>query len=278
MAKRSASLLVFCALSVLLKADCAAQLPCRVTVRSKVIVEKNAEIVLRDLLASDSCAPVLHKAGQIQIGRAPLIGSVRVLDRQELGTLLQRALASDVSVPASMFESIPERVVVRSAGEASSCAEIIDQIFPKSTDRTSVRRFQCGAAGRLRKDAPLEVSAKLWDPALRTWDFIARCRNPEDCVPFLVRRNRSDALQISTAAQSSSFAGRGARDELLRRSLVKPGDKAFLIWEADGIRSVTPVHCLDSGGKGDRVRVRPVTGRNVLNATVIAERTLERQP
>jgi hypothetical protein len=97
-------------------------------------------------------------------------------------------------------------------------------------------------------------------------------------VPFLVRTPGSEAVRISADAKASFSALHGGRDEAPQKLLVKAGQKAVLIWEADGIRSATAVLCLDRGGKGERVRVRALKNGSVLTATVIAERTLQQQP
>lgn len=273
MAKPRAWLLLFCMVAFPLREVGVAKIPCPVIVRSSVQVQKSSELVLSDLLDPHSCADVLQKATQISIGKAPLVGSARVLDREQADALLHRLFASG-SVSASVQASVPERIVIRSADKRSSCAAIASQILGKSPEQS----FECGAEGRIPEGALVQVRAKFWDPALRSWEFVTRCQNPEDCVPFTVRSTRSGAVVLASAAGASSVAGRGDGDVLRRKLLVRAGEKALLIWEADGIRSATRVLCLNAGGKGDRVRVRPLTGGGVLNATVEAEKTLQREP
>jgi hypothetical protein len=260
---------------------------CPVTVADSVEVA-GAEFSLTDLLTPDTCAAYRREAAGIRLGGIPLVGSVRVIEGGEVRALLdQLALRLPPTGSARVPERIPERITVRRAGARASCGDIGERILgglranapdsapsgfggtwnrlqPDAGNR-SAGELDCGAAGRIPREAPLEVIRTAWDAALRIWDVSARCLHPADCVPFLVRVPGRDRGPESRGNTGNSAA---ARSPATAQPLVRPGKIVTLVWDQDGIRLVVPAVCLDRGGAGQPVRARIVNGGRVVRAIV----------
>lgn len=274
----------------LLPSPASGQAACDAEVTANVEVVEG-EFSLAELLARSTCPALLHAASRVRLGTAPLPGSVRVLEGNEVRTLLQKVAAS---VENDLCESknlrVPERVTVRRAGARANCTGIVGKIFtpldahPVTTEsrfrdlpkpgaaEASPHETDCGAAGRLPQEARFELTRKVWNPALGTWDLFARCLDPSDCVPFLVRMPSHDLPQITAAPRTvASLFFTKASVALSRRvPLVRPGETVSLLWDQDGIRLVIPAVSLDAGGPGEAVRARVARGGRVVHAIVVS--------
>jgi len=267
-----------------------AQQGCHATVKTSVEVAGD-EFSLADLLARDSCPELLRAAARVRLGSAPLVGSMRVLEADDIRTFLKK-IAGSMYRGESATIVLPERVSVRHAGARASCADIGRRILTSLDARPTVaesgppntarlhanavvpHEFECGAAGRIPQGAAVELTKTVWDPTLGSWEASVRCTHPSDCVPFLVRlRNRTTEPEIARSAQrivtSSPFAGAGL-SPARRRPLLRPGKTVTLLWDQDGIRVVVPAVCLDPGDEGQKVRARIVRGGRIVPAIVVS--------
>jgi hypothetical protein len=161
-----------------------------------------------------------------------------------------------------------------------SCA-FIAAIFPRDSRlvREHCERFA-------PRDADLKVTGKVWDPALRSWMFFIRCARPGECNPFwlpvpdfaqsvespAVPGSRKQPVPVKRWLSSVSHANTMASPA--PPPLIRPGQKATLLWEQGGIRLEATVVCLDEGGIGDRVRARMVRGKTV-HAVVVSRKLLK---
>jgi hypothetical protein len=261
-----------------------------ITIRAAVEITAN-ELTLADVLAPESCAAVVRVAGRVRLGGAPRGGSVRVIARDEIRDHFQQ-LAKDESLEAKGLRwdemTVPERITVRRKAARAPCAELGRQILaaakaPNSLksdvssqhdkENLSVGEIECG--GTVPRDSGIELLSTSWDPSRGNWEARARCRHPQDCVPFFVRWPGTDN-RAPLAASSSPRSGltqaleRGAASDGNVSPLVRPGQKAMLLWEQDGIRVVVPAVSLDRGGAGDSVRARTASGGRVLHAIVVS--------
>lgn len=262
---------------------------CRVTVAASV--EVSGEYSLADLLGGRGCPEMRRAAARVLLGSAPLAGSERVLAGSEVRTTLQKLAANLHDAGADIF--VPERITVRRAGVRASCADIARKI-----PRASPAAVECGAADRVSHDASLDFSRPAWDPALGSWQFYARCVQPADCVPFVVRlpghengRDETGAApddirgtitppmaritmtritMARLAADSSLSSGLTASGSDRTLPLVRPGQTVTLLWDQDGIRLVVPAICLDRGVPGEKVRARMGPGGAVVPAIVVS--------
>jgi hypothetical protein len=311
-------------------AQAAGQATCQATLRASVELA-GGEFSLADLLEgdADSCPELRRAAARVSLGKTPLAGSVRVLEGEAVRTLLrelteheltehellENARASSAASATRVSEriTVPERITVRRAGARASCADIVRQIpgsFAAPPPATEAgppgaakpgagaalpnhlsSETECGAADRIPQASSLEFSSPVWDATRRGWEVYARCVQPGDCVPFLVRLRRRDsrsptgpagAANPSTiarlAAASSSFSGQTSSDRLAPGAdpaRVRPGQTVTLVWEQDGIRLVVPAVALDAGAAGDKVRARIVRGGALVPAIVISAGLLQ---
>jgi hypothetical protein len=256
-------------------------------------------ISLADLLTAESCPALRRAAASVWLGNSPQPGSMRVFDSSEIRRALhQLALANplataaaDIHFPERIVPEriVPDRIVVRRAGAKASCGEIrdfvsrtlrarmpVDASLPAALELTTAqplpgRELDCGRAGRIPRDAPLELMRVFWDPALQGWEYSLRCVRPSDCVPFLVRQ--IPAASSPGAASQTASDLRFPKNQPQSASAplaVQVGQTATLFWEQDGIRAVLPVTCLDRGAVGSLVRARTKNGNRILRAEVVS--------
>ncbi len=242
---------------------------CTASVEASVELSSGA-FSLADVLAPDACPALRRAASHVPLGNAPLAGSVRVLEGDNVRSLFERI--------SSLSVEIPERITLRRSGVRASCAEIGARIFRQleahlpetelesDPDVLALQVIDCGAAGRIPLNAPLEITRSFWDRARTNWLISARCVQPTDCVPFLVR---VQGRALSSVRFSSSTDKKAVRDPL-KQPLVHSGERVSLLWDQDGIRLTVPAVCLDRGGAGDAVRARIEHGGRVVRAVVLA--------
>ena len=96
-----------------------------------------------------------------------------------------------------------------------------------------------------------------------------RCRDNHECLPFyvLVRRldrmnlNRPEVHTVPTAPAVAVSAP---------QSVVRGGDHATLILESSDSRMNLPVICLQSGVRGQTIRVASLDHRQVFDAEIVS--------
>jgi hypothetical protein len=251
---------------------------CRAAVKSAVETS-GGDVFLSDLLAADACPALARRAARVPLGKTPLAGSARVFSGEELRARLERLKRSDPKLreQALIFE-VPERVVVRAAGQRASCREIWGIVGSRLGIATGMEQsaVECGAAERVRRNVQLESTRKSWDATLASWNLVARCRRPEECVPFLVRFPDPAARNLGAAVPNPAWRWPHAVSELRpkRELAVRPGQRATLVWEEKGLRLEIPVVCLDGGAKGETVRARVGHSGRTLRAIVMDSGTL----
>ena len=246
-----------------------AQTACEIFVPERIEISKAFSLV--DLLREDGCPGLRERAASTVLGLMPSPGSIRVLEGTQVRIMLERVLRSEYPAldPNSALH-VPERVSVRRAGARWSCEDIVRDLFSDAA-----MPMDCGSNAGIPQTAALELSQKRWDASTRTWRFVVRCRNPKDCVPFVVSL-RKDAFPA--ANEKSEWNGSRSTSAVSARllptgfpgtapPLVHRGDKVNLVWEQDGIRVVAPAFCMDEGREGDDVRAR-ISG-HVIGAVVV---------
>lgn len=245
---------------------------CPAVVRSEVEIS-SAEYSLADLLGPDACPALSRAAARMRLGRSPLAGSPRVFVGEELRTQLDKIMRRDPGLRGGSVQ-VPERVIVRAAGERISCGEIWRQLAGLSSNESYA--LACGGAERVARNAGFEIVRRSWDPAQENWNVVARCRRPGDCVPFLLRVRGAAASKVGMERlKPERRAARAALDAAgPREMVVRPGQRAILLWEQNGIRLTIPVICLDGGAKGETVQARVRSGGRTLRAVVVDAETL----
>ena len=101
-----------------------------VAVKANVEVSSE-EVTLAELLAPETCPALLRQASRMKLGRAPLVGSDRVLDSGTLRALLGKAAAAAGIRPSSVANvSLPERTTLR---RADALAQPYARVRPRAT-------------------------------------------------------------------------------------------------------------------------------------------------
>ncbi len=288
----------------LLPGQARGQASCPATIPAAIALPAG-KFTLADLLTREACSELLQAAAAVPLGVAPLAASVRVLDGAQIRALLETVVGElkrgGGTVPLRAPIIVPPRITVRRAGARAACSEIGSELLaswanqhPQSSapvgtelqvDEILRGETDCTAAGRIPREAALQLTGVMWDPVLRSWEVSARCVNPAECVPFLIRSRAGDDRFPQPPPGARMFRTRyilhaAAIDDNLSSSKlsVKPGQRATLVWEQDGLRVVLRVICLDRGRVGDSVRARVEGGDRVLRAQVVAEGSLRVTP
>jgi len=225
---------------------------CRLEVPIRVEL-KGETFTLADLLPADTCPSLVHVAAQVRLGKVPREGVARVFDGADLRDRLQSVAGSHSDKLAVDASTISQRVTVTRSGIPSSCPEVVSPFMTKTQNSTALQAIDCGLLSGIPSDARFELAKKTWDPALRSWEFVARCTEPQACVPFLIRvPNQSEGGFPSSMGTTSKNA------EPL--SAIYPGKKTEVIWSQNGIRILLLGIALDSGRAGDKIRVHLKSG------------------
>lgn len=284
--------------ALVLSLQTAAQAECPATIRSAIEVPPG-KFTLADLLTAGACPALLQAAAAVALGSAPLAGSRRVLEGDQVGALMEAVAAHVGNGPgAPIAMQIPARITVRRAGSRAACADIRAELLASWERGRGLRPSQgepgigldeilsgeidCAAGGRIQREAALQLSGAVWDRALRSWEVSARCVHAGDCVPFLVRSRARDDIPRGTPIFRMKYSvpddAIGSNVAVTQPASVKPGQKASLVWEQGGFRVTLRVTCLDRGRVGESVRARVEGGARVLRAEVVGEGSLRVAP
>ncbi len=247
-----------------------AQVPCRVTAAPTVEVPP-LQLSLADVLSRETCPEMLQASAHFVLGRAPLPGSARVLERGYVEALLQQIQRREASLRnREVIVHLPERITLHRAGARTSCDEIRSQL--RFHEGASVEASSCGSAGGIPRTAPLHIDRRVWDSASNSWKVFIRCTSLADCVPFVIHVR--DLAPEATRVALSFQAADGTRNRADAATLTKSGQHATLLWDRDGIRLEIPAICLDNGRAGEVVRARLRSGR-VVRAVVLGSGSLQ---
>lgn len=104
-------------------------------------------------------------------------------------------------------------------------------------------------------------------------EFRMRCVKRSQCGVFLARVSLSPAQRREFASGKASPPIGGTRSAVT--ALARQGRPARMAWQGNGFRLSIPVMCMQSGGMGDRIRVRDRRGRSFFVARVIGPAELE---
>jgi hypothetical protein len=112
------------------------------------------------------------------------------------------------------------------------------------------------------EDPQLVVEGLRQSPGRNWLEARLRCKSANECLPFYAIVSDTSVRLTRTAAM------RKAGPSL--SPVVRRGDRAILRLEGANLLATLSVICLETGGEGDRVRVREVGGRRVYSAQVVA--------
>ncbi len=128
----------------------------------------------------------------------------------------------------------------------------------------------------------LRVAAVCWDAHMDRAAFRLECNEAGACLPFLVyggigqpafaALRTSEQTEISSAcsARPATRAGKVSQPEIV----VRPGDRATVVFRGTQIRLSQQVTCVERGAAGDIIRVRNSDGA-LIRARVVTAGRLE---
>ncbi len=92
-----------------------------------------------------------------------------------------------------------------------------------------------------------------------------QCERTDTCLPFYVIVHWGQPGDVPGAASAGRAKGRAPRPEDV---MVRSGRAAVLVFEGEHVHMTLPVLCLQSGGRGQRVRVINKENKKVYLARV----------
>ncbi len=133
-----------------------------------------------------------------------------------------------------------------------------------------------------RSERTLRVTAVCWDEPMDRAAFRLECDEAGACLPFLVYGGIGqpifDLLRSSQVTEISSTCSvqTGTRTRKVSRPeiVVRPGDRATVVFRGTQVRLSQQVTCVERGAAGDIIRVRNSEG-TLFRARVVTGGRLE---
>ena len=119
----------------------------------------------------------------------------------------------------------------------------------------------------LGQDSGLQViSMAKWSGD--TWKAELRCSDQRACLPFyvLVQAGTGGAFE---GIPGGSLARRSVARFPRRQILLRNGDRATLVFENPSVRITMPVICLESGNRGQTIRVASTDHKQFFKAEIV---------
>jgi hypothetical protein len=119
------------------------------------------------------------------------------------------------------------------------------------------------------------VSVNTWTDG--TAKVRLRCRDNRECLPFYVLLRDAQTLGVRHVYQSPVRVAtdKSRAEKALSPRLVRGGDRATLILESSDLRINMSVICLESGTRGQQIRVASSDGRRFYKGEVVEEGVLK---
>lgn len=250
-------------------------------VRLRESVEiKSDTIRLSDLLPSDAPPALKTACAAIELGRAPLPGSPRVLTESQLREKLagQQPLLAQLALAASMTVRRTGWPISRAA-IAAAVGDFLQQQGWRESDLPHPATLAWTGAAGLTENSELEVTAAQWDSRQRRLRMELRCVERSACGSFVVtapgphsasedERRIAEKPSPSASTQSRSPSAQ-ATPTATGSVLTQPGDSATLILESNSIRISLAVICLQRGYLNQEIRARDAASQRVYHAEVV---------
>jgi hypothetical protein len=247
-----------------------------VQLRDAVEVKRN-RVWLSDLLPADAPSAMQKAGAAIELCPAPLPGSARILDAQQI--------TSKLAAQPELFRqlAIPSRITVRSSGWPIE-EEMVRMAISTFLREQGWRRDLPGAT-RLeglqplaaREEHPnLQVIGLDWDTRQQSVQVRLRCSTRTSCGSFLVHA----VLPLPTGDEwrtrlgwangsNSPGAGQAPPPTITGAVLAEKGKPATLILDDGNMRISVRVICLQPGVLNQRIRVFEAQNRRVFHAEVV---------
>lgn len=237
------------------------------------VVVTGPRVRVSDLLPTNADAAERAAAKDIELGRAPELGSIRVFAAGEIA----RATLGKLPV------AIPKLVVVRRGGwplapdqvrAALARSGIVLHIARAEKELSLPHGFLTGS-----RDARLEVLSLEPASNARTAMARLRCMDRNDCGSFLVVIPRPISDTQITAKSIPTPNPAWERYPHIgisqKKVMVHPGRRALLMITDRGMRITLPVLPLKPAGRDEIVRVLDPVGHTIFSARVQGENLLQ---
>ncbi|HLY65451.1 MAG TPA: flagella basal body P-ring formation protein FlgA [Chloroflexota bacterium] len=126
----------------------------------------------------------------------------------------------------------------------------------------------------LPAEAGLRVTSTRAGFSRDTWLLRLACRSTRECLPFYALLRCPECQDVDGLRRAASAAS--AREH--PATLTRTGEHVEIVEQLSGLRMKTRAVCLQSGGLGERVRVRNESSQRVLTAIVIGPKLLAVEP
>ncbi|MFZ0287401.1 MAG: flagella basal body P-ring formation protein FlgA [Terriglobales bacterium] len=219
-------------------------------------------IRLSDILPTEASTAMRRAGEQIDLGRAPQCHSIRVFERSEIERTISESpllgmlrVLGPVSVQRECFPIRREAV----QQVVSEFVQEKDLALPEASARWSE------VIDATKENPALEIEQAVPDPVRSVLQLRLRCMEPTVCPDFWVSVLIKQRPHVSSPATISSKATLAASGNT---ALVKPGQRAALIFENSVLRIQLPVTCLQRGSLGNQVRAMDPSTHRVFQAEV----------
>lgn len=226
-------------------------------------------IRLSDLLPQNVSANLRGITESIDLGRAPQLGTMRVLRHDQIAEILKAhpEIASRLS--------IPNQIVLIRAGYPLALSDIRHAVAGFQNETAGLADFPDSAFDWPRDIATsmvhpaLEVRSAHWDAAQRLY-LLLRCAHARDCNEFLVSFRPPESLISKYQLKPASNSKHESTATSSAPILVSSGHKARLVLQSDGMQISLQVICLENGREGETIRVRESGSFRVFRAQVLS--------
>jgi hypothetical protein len=181
--------------------------------------------------------------------------------------MLREQSANNIVLVAVMFLAVMPMAMgqtraVRTAALAHSVADAME-LTGTAVNPDQIEFLSGG--GNIREDAEVRVLkvTKGTDGALKVE---LRCQDNHECLPFYVLVHGLDRVNL-ILPEKRAQPGTAARAP---QNLIRGGDHATLILESRDSRISMPVICLQSGVRGQTIRVASTDRKQVFDAEIVA--------
>jgi flagella basal body P-ring formation protein FlgA len=162
------------------------------------------------------------------------------------------------AVPAAMCQTDVARSVI-------SARHVVDAMAAAGIAVNLNQIELLSGTSSTREDASLRV-VSVTDQTEGAVKVKLRCQDNQECLPFYVLVHGIDGVNVTRAIVSAAPVAKAS----VPQNVIRGGDHATLILESPDSRMRLPVICLQSGVRGQIIRVASPDHRQLFHAEIIA--------
>lgn len=174
-----------------------------------------------------------------------------------LGLLMLAAISTAAAQPEARFAISPQSVVeaLTTAGVPATSAQV---------------RFLSPVSSTAQNPDLDVVNVSTWTGNRTKVEL--RCHDHRACLPFYVLLSHAGTAEVRGALSTSSSAKSQPSAPITipaAQAVIRNGDSATLVFEDAAIRITMPVICLESGSRGQKIRVASTDRKRFFTAEVV---------